>query len=347
MDNNAYMQTQPGGVYDQIPEGGRNGFEALDYTLKRAGGEEGLYVVVALTNNWDAFGGMRQYVQWSDTANEHDDFYTDVKVKEMYKAYVSYLLERENSLTGTLYKNDPSVFAWELANEPRCESDKSGDTLVNWVTEMSVYIKGIDANHMVTVGDEGFFNHASAPDEEWAYNGYSGVDWDRLIAIDSIDYGTFHLYPEHWGGEVFSDDPVKSGIRWIEAHVEASKVANKPAVLEEYGITKTGIHNRDYIYESWLNSAQDQGLAGTMFWILSGIDTGDSKDDDGLYKDYDGFRIVNDDSTTTSLLKDHAKVMAGNQVEVKPKVHIVSPYPGQKISEVFASRQKPLIMAKR
>lgn len=43
-DNNAYMQTEPG-VYDQIPEGARNGFEALDYTLKRAA-EEGIYVVM-------------------------------------------------------------------------------------------------------------------------------------------------------------------------------------------------------------------------------------------------------------------------------------------------------------
>lgn len=39
------------------------------------------------------------------------------------------VLTRRNTLTGVEYRDDPTIFAWELINEPRCISDKSGDTL--------------------------------------------------------------------------------------------------------------------------------------------------------------------------------------------------------------------------
>jgi hypothetical protein len=39
------------------------------------------------------------------------------------------VLTRRNTITGIEYRNDPTIFAWELINEPRCMSDASGDTL--------------------------------------------------------------------------------------------------------------------------------------------------------------------------------------------------------------------------
>jgi hypothetical protein len=42
---------------------------------------------------------------------------------------VQTLLTRKNHLTGVEYRDDPTILAWELMNEPRCTTDPSGDTL--------------------------------------------------------------------------------------------------------------------------------------------------------------------------------------------------------------------------
>lgn len=59
-----------------------------------------------------------------------------------------------NTVTGVAYRDDPTIFAWELINEPRVSSDGSGDTLQAWIEEMSAGIKAVDPHHMVTTGVE-------------------------------------------------------------------------------------------------------------------------------------------------------------------------------------------------
>lgn len=41
-----------------------------------------------------------------------DDFYTNSTTKQMYKNHMTYIVNRQNALTGRLYKDEPAIFAW-------------------------------------------------------------------------------------------------------------------------------------------------------------------------------------------------------------------------------------------
>ena len=59
-----------------------------------------------------------------------------------------------NTITGVSYRDDPTIFAWELINEPRVPQDWSGDVLQSWIEDVSAHIKSIDPLHLVTTGVE-------------------------------------------------------------------------------------------------------------------------------------------------------------------------------------------------
>ena len=57
------------------------------------------HVVMPLVNYWKAFGGMETYVQWSPTAFERDDFYTDANCRAMFKNHLYAIVNRVNTYT--------------------------------------------------------------------------------------------------------------------------------------------------------------------------------------------------------------------------------------------------------
>ena len=298
-------------------------FDSLDYSVYKAG-QLGLKLVLALTNNWKDYGGMPQYVQWflglpddeySDDPVNHDRFYTTRSIRNCYKAWARHVIRRRNPYTGLRYNEDPTIMAWELANEPRNRSDKSGGQVLAWVREMSAYIKFLAPRQLVAVGDEGFYGDPN--NDDYPYSDYEGNRWKKFVAVPTVDYGTVHLYPGHWGETPPKADPTAWGTTWINDHLRDGARLRKPVVIEEYGLQidaskgTPDVAARDAAYTAWTN-AVEAGGAGDHFWLLT------SRVDDGsFYPDYDGFRIMwrNDDSnpsnSTAHLLADHARTMAG------------------------------------
>jgi hypothetical protein len=145
-------------------------FKHFDQVVAMAA-ERGLRLIVPLANNWNEYGGRPQYITWleqeypgdippgiiSNTHTYNDLFYTNAHVKQWYKDYVTQFISRTNSITGIRYGEDPTIFAWELINEPRASSDVTGATLHQWLVEMSEVVDGLDSNHMIGTGEEGWY----------------------------------------------------------------------------------------------------------------------------------------------------------------------------------------------
>ncbi|MGO8189867.1 beta-mannosidase, partial [Rhizobium leguminosarum] len=76
-------------------------------------------------------------------------FAADPRTRRDYKAWVGHVLSRVNTITGVRYSDDPTIFAWDLANEP----DIHPKPLLNdWVSEMSAYVKSLAPKRLVTTG---------------------------------------------------------------------------------------------------------------------------------------------------------------------------------------------------
>lgn len=306
-------------VYDEAA------FDSLDYAVFRAG-QLGIRLVLALVNNWADFGGMQQYVQWflnlpddsTGDAINHDLFYNTQSIKNCYRAYVKFVTGRRNRYTGLRYNDDPTIMTFELANEPRSRSDKTGARLLAWITEMSAYLKSLAPRQLVAVGDEGFYGDPNNSD--YPYSNFEGDQWKKFVALPTIDYGTAHMYPQSWGETPASKpgtDPVTWGTQWITDHVRDGRALGKPVVIEEFGVlidATQGIPDvaaRDAAYQTWTQTVQSLDGASDQFWLLT------SRVDDGsYYADFDGFRIhwdnepANTSNSTAHLLSAHAKAMA-------------------------------------
>ena len=264
---------------------GPDGIDRLDYVVWKAK-QDGIRLVLPLVNNWNNFGGMDQYVKWAG-GSYHDDFYTNATIRGWYRDWINYLLNRTNTLTGLKYKDDPTIMTWELGNEPRCvsagvyprSSTCTTATLTTWADEMSTYIKSIDPNHLVSVGDEGFYAKDTSS-SDWTINGGDGVDTIAFAKLKNIDVMSYHLYPGGWGKDAAWGD------KWITDHQADARKVGKPVMLGEFGWPDKATRNT--VYRKWtsLITPSSSGGVGALNWLLA-----DVQDDGTLYPDYDGFTM--------------------------------------------------------
>lgn len=298
MQEECSFQPEPG-VYNE------SGFQGMDRVIKEAG-DRGIKLMIPLVNNWGDFGGMCQYARWcnesipdynscspdagSGTAGSgsHDAFYTNNCTRGLYKNYIAYFLNRTNSITGVKYKDDPAIFAWQLANEPRARSDPSGNTLYNWISEMSAFVKSIDSNHLLTTGEDGFYLNKS---NEYGYAGYDGQDFISHHLIPSIDFASMHMYP--WNSYYTYENMLK----WIEEHaVDANTIIKKPVVLNEFGVKGS---LRDEWMMGFYKKIEDVNLNGDLFWILC----------HDSYPDYDGYCVYYPGDSSVPIITSHSDIM--------------------------------------
>ncbi|GAB2267683.1 Mannose-6-phosphate isomerase [Dionaea muscipula] len=309
------LQYSPGSYNEDM-------FQGLDYVISEAR-RYGIKLVLSLVNEYEDYGGKKQYVEWARARSgqgQHlssdDDFFTSPVVKGYYKNHIKTILTRRNSIHGVAYKDDPTIMAWELINEPKCTSDLSGNTLQSWIAEMASYLKSIDGNHLVEIGLEGFYGDSS-PERKKQYNPtysfQSGTDFIANNQIPDIDFATVHSYPDQW----LSDSTVEAQnsflTRWISSHIEdAQNILQKPVLFAEFGksykYSGYSTSGRDQLYNTvysavYSSASSGGAAAGSMFWQLL------TRDLDSLR---DGYEIVLSESPDiASVIHEQSLRMSG------------------------------------
>uniref|UniRef100_A0A1D1XEY2 mannan endo-1,4-beta-mannosidase n=1 Tax=Anthurium amnicola TaxID=1678845 RepID=A0A1D1XEY2_9ARAE len=257
-------------------------FKALDFVVSEARKYK-IRLILSLCNNWEAYGGKAQYVKWGRDAGlnltSDDDFFSDPSVKGYYKAHVKAVLNRVNTFTSVAYKDDPTIFAWELMNEPRCLSDPSGDKLQAWIQEMALHVKSVDPVHLLEIGSEGFYG-PSTPDRLQlnpnTVAGQVGTDFIRNHRAFGVDFASAHMYPDAWLSRTVSDSHLQFVQAWMQAHIDdAERRLGMPVVFGEFGVSSKD-DNFNYtfrdaffqtVYRTLLNSTTRGGSGGgSLLW---------------------------------------------------------------------------------
>ncbi|CAN1303252.1 Mannan endo-1,4-beta-mannosidase 6 [Linum perenne] len=267
------LQKSPG-VYDE------DVFTALDFVVSEAKKYK-IRLILSLTNNWEAYGGKAQYVKWGKEAGlnltSDDDFFSHPTLRSYYKAHVKMVLNRVNTINNITYKEDPTIFAWELINEPRCTSDPSE----SWIQEMAVYVKSMDPKHLVEIGLEGFYGPSTPDRAQFNPNTYAtqvGTDFIRNHQVLGVDFASVHMYADSWISQTISDEHVQFTKSWMQAHIDdAERYLGMPVVFTEFGVSvKDQGYNSTFrdnlyktVYQTLLNSTKKGGSgAGSLMWQL-------------------------------------------------------------------------------
>jgi mannan endo-1,4-beta-mannosidase len=116
-------------------------FRALDKVLEVAN-RTGVRVIIPLVDNWKWWGGAEQYAEHRGRPAEA--FWTDPEIIQDFKQTIQFVINRRNTYTGTLYKDDKAILAWETGNELYSP--------YSWTKDIAAYIKSLDRNHLVWDG---------------------------------------------------------------------------------------------------------------------------------------------------------------------------------------------------
>jgi mannan endo-1,4-beta-mannosidase len=323
------------GVYDTTLLSG------LDFLLSEMKKRD-MHAVVILTNYWEWSGGMAQYYSWNgggraldpavddfgDFMNYAAMFYRSNEANQNFRNYLSSLINRKNIYTGLYYYEDPSIMAWELANEPR---PGTGSRYISyyyeWIDSTAKFIHSLDQNHLITTGSEGIMGSLESE------NIYLRAHKSKFI-----DYVTIHVWAKNWKwfdskryNETYKNALAKA-TEYIQEHIRLARSLNKPLVMEEFGLPRDNelftagseTTARDKYYSELLDlvyrsAKEGSPFAGSNFWGWGG--EGRSPNSDFIWHEGDPFvcdppmeeqglnSVYDTDSSTIEVLKEKSLLM--------------------------------------
>lgn len=332
------LQPEPGIYNEDLLDG-------LDFLLSEMAKRD-MHAVLCLNNMWPWSGGMAQYMawvsgekipypppaengKWLKFMNFSARFFSDKKAVDLSHDHLRFILKRKNKYTGINYVDDPTIMAWQLANEPRAITNTTA--YYQWIDKTAALIKNIAPNHLVSIGSEG---NAFVPFSR---------KFKKENKCPNIDYATMHIWVQNWGwydpekAVTSFEKALKKAKKYIRRHVRSAKKLNKPVVLEEFGIARdSGSHDpsastiwRDRYYAEifyFIDELIEKGepIAGANFWAWAGEgrprlhkaiwQPGDDFTGDPPFEYQGWYSIYDQDISTLAIIKKYVRIWAVGKI---------------------------------
>ena len=246
------MQPSPGLYNDGVVAG-------LDFLLVELARRD-MTAVLVLGNTWPFTGGFAQYVAWATgkeipypppaEGGNWDAFQQFVKdffgsaARALHAAHVRYVVGRTNAISGVAYADDPTIMAWELANEPR--PMRGAAAFREWIGATAALVRALAPRQLVALGSEG-----TTPLPQ----SYVGIDPRAEHAAGNLSYLAIHLWPGNWGWLEGAPDAaagggagatnrtaretvapaLKKAAAYVEHHLAIAADLGMPLVVEAFG----------------------------------------------------------------------------------------------------------------
>lgn len=248
---------------------GQRDWSAFDHTLSVARAH-GFKVMATLANQWadcEPAAGYKSETWYTSGYKAVDPGGT-----VSYRDWVQEVAAR--------YKNDPTVLAWQLVNEPEILPQKGGDcstvpesTAVNvlssFAADVSGAIKSVDPNHLISLGTIGN-----------GQCGAQGGDYKTVMSTPTLDLCEFHDYTP---SQLVPGDQFNG----MQVRINQCNAVQKPLLVGELGVKPSDVGNtftaRANVIASKLCAQLTAGVAGELLWawdkdgsLLDNFDIGPS-----------------------------------------------------------------------
>jgi YVTN family beta-propeller protein len=231
---------------------GARDWTAFDRTLATARAH-GYKVIATLGNQWadcDQGYGYKN-TSWYQSGYMQPDPAGTVS----YRDWVQEVVSR--------YKNDPTILAWQLLNEPEVLPYNGADCsavpestaeslLYSFANDVSGLIKSIDPNHLVSLGTIGS-----------GQCGAQYTDYKQVMSIPTLDLCEFHDYTP--------SQPIPGDqYNGLQFRIDECNELNKPLLVGELGVKPSEVGgtlaDRANTVASKLCAQLSAGVAGVLLW---------------------------------------------------------------------------------
>jgi hypothetical protein len=232
------------------PNGVRD-WTAFDRTLSQAR-SHGFRLIATLIDQWGDCGSRTPGFGYKDE-NWYESGYMHVDPigTESYRSWAAE--------TASRYAADPTILAWELVNEPEVKPVKDGscstnaaDILRSFAADVSAVIKGVDPNHLVSLGTGG-----------GGQCGAQGDDYGYVHSPNTIDLCSYHDYTPN---SVMPGDQFNG----LQNRINQCTSLGKPVFIGEMGLRPVDVGDtlaaREQAFHLKFAAQMAAGVVGELMW---------------------------------------------------------------------------------